>query len=97
MKWFLAGLGIGVGLGVVMAPARGDESRRRLREGAERAWDEMSDEARSTLDEMRSSDWARQAREAATQARDPFRNLITIVHIRYFTTRMLRIGPIAEC
>jgi DNA uptake protein ComE-like DNA-binding protein len=70
MKWFLAGLGIGVGLGVVMAPARGEDSRRRLREGAERAWGEMSDEARSTLDEMRSSDWARQAREAATQARE---------------------------
>ena len=70
MKWFLAGLGIGVGLGIVMAPARGEESRRKLREGATRAWDEMSEEARSTLDEMRSSDWARQAREVASQAKE---------------------------
>jgi DNA uptake protein ComE-like DNA-binding protein len=70
MKWFLAGLGIGVAFGVVIAPARGEESRRKLREGATRAWDEMSDEARTTLDEMRSSDWARQARDAAQQARE---------------------------
>jgi DNA uptake protein ComE-like DNA-binding protein len=70
MKWFLAGLGIGVGLGVVMAPARGEESRRRLREGAVRTWDGMSEEARTTLDQMRSSDWARQARDVATQARE---------------------------
>lgn len=69
MKWFLAGLGIGVAFGVVMAPARGEESRRKLREGATRAWDEMSDEARTTLDQMRSSDWARQARDTAEQAR----------------------------
>ena len=30
----------------------------------------MSEEARSTLDQMRSSDWARQARDVATQARE---------------------------
>jgi DNA uptake protein ComE-like DNA-binding protein len=70
MKWFLAGLGIGVGLGIVMAPARGEESRRRLREGASRTWDEMSDEARNALDQMRSSDWARQARDVASQAKE---------------------------
>lgn len=70
MKWFLAGLGIGVGLGIVMAPARGEESRRRLRDGAARTWDEMSEEARAALDQMRSSDWARQARNAASQARE---------------------------
>ena len=70
MKWFLAGLGIGVAFGVVMAPARGEESRRRLREGANRAWDDMSEEARTALDQMRSSDWARQARDTAQQARE---------------------------
>lgn len=75
MKWFLAGLGVGVALGVVMAPARGEESRRRLRETATQAWDDMSDEARSTLDEMRSSDWARQARDTASQARERVRDL----------------------
>jgi DNA uptake protein ComE-like DNA-binding protein len=70
MKWFLAGLGIGVSLGMMMAPARGEESRRRLRDTATRAWDDVSDEARTTLDEMRSSDWARQARDTANQARE---------------------------
>jgi DNA uptake protein ComE-like DNA-binding protein len=75
MKWFLAGLGVGVALGVVMAPARGVESRRRLRETANQAWDDMSEEARATLDEMRSSDWARQARDTANQARERVRDL----------------------
>jgi DNA uptake protein ComE-like DNA-binding protein len=69
MKWFLAGLGVGVAFGIVMAPARGEETRRNLRNSANRTWDEMSDEARAALDDMRSSDWARQARDAATQAR----------------------------
>jgi DNA uptake protein ComE-like DNA-binding protein len=70
MKWFLTGLGVGVALGIVMAPARGQESRRRLRETATQAWDDMGEEARAALDEMRSSDWARQARDAANQARE---------------------------
>jgi DNA uptake protein ComE-like DNA-binding protein len=75
MKWFLAGLGIGVTMGVVLAPARGEENRRRLRDTALRAWDEANEGARGAMENVRSSEWGQQALDLANQARDRASNL----------------------
>lgn len=75
MKWFLAGLGIGVTMGVVLAPARGEESRRRLRDTALRTWDEASESARGAMENVRSSEWGQQAMDVANQARERVSNL----------------------
>jgi competence protein ComEA len=70
MKWFLAGLGVGVAFGIVMAPARGEESRRKLRETANQTWDEMSTSARDAFEQARSSEWGQRAAQAVDQARN---------------------------
>ncbi|HET7183192.1 MAG TPA: YtxH domain-containing protein [Terriglobales bacterium] len=49
MKNFLAGLGIGVGLGVLFAPMRGDDARQLI---AKRAG-EMADTARDQYQQVR--------------------------------------------
>jgi DNA uptake protein ComE-like DNA-binding protein len=82
MKWFLAGLGIGVTMGVVLAPARGEENRRRLRDTAVRAWDEASEGARGAIDNVRSSEWGQQAIDMANQARERVSNLSNEVRQR---------------
>jgi len=47
MKFFLAGLGIGIGLGVLFAPVSGEETRNNL---AQRAND-LADSARDLVDQ----------------------------------------------
>lgn len=69
MKWFFAGLGIGVTMGVVLAPAKGEEARRMLRDSASNAWDEMSGTARSTAEQVRNSDLGRSAAQTMDRVR----------------------------
>jgi len=49
MKSFLAGLGIGVGLGLIFAPLSGEETRDRLQRRAE----DLADSARGIVDQGR--------------------------------------------
>ncbi len=49
MKSFLAGLGLGIGLGILFAPMSGEETRNNL---AERAND-LADQARDTIEQGR--------------------------------------------
>ena len=49
MKSFLAGLGIGVGLGLIFAPLSGEETRDRLQRRAE----DLADSARGMVDQGR--------------------------------------------
>ena len=46
MKNFLAGLGIGALIGVIMAPASGEETRAQLRERAEQLGEQVGDRMR---------------------------------------------------
>jgi gas vesicle protein len=47
MKSFLAGLGIGIGLGVLFAPSSGEEIRRNISERA----NDLADQARETIEQ----------------------------------------------
>jgi gas vesicle protein len=49
MKSFLAGLGIGIGLGVLFAPMSGEETRRNISERA----NDLADQARETIEQGR--------------------------------------------
>ncbi|HLW55697.1 MAG TPA: YtxH domain-containing protein [Candidatus Angelobacter sp.] len=49
MKSFLAGLGIGVGLGLIFAPLSGEETRDRIQRRAE----DLADSARDLVDQGR--------------------------------------------
>src|SRR3954466_11472834 len=49
MKSFLAGLGIGVGLGMLLAPMSGEETRNNLRERA----NDLADQAREAVNQGR--------------------------------------------
>lgn len=49
MKSFLAGLGIGVGLGLIFAPLTGEETRDRIQRRAE----DLADSARDLVDQGR--------------------------------------------
>ena len=49
MKSFLAGLGIGIGLGVLFAPTSGEETRRNISERA----NDLADQARETIEQGR--------------------------------------------
>jgi gas vesicle protein len=49
MKGFLAGLGIGLGLGILFAPMSGEETRSNIRDRAS----DLADQAREAVDEGR--------------------------------------------
>jgi len=49
MKSFLAGLGLGIGLGVLFAPVSGDETRSNIRGRA----NDLADSARDTIERGR--------------------------------------------
>lgn len=44
MKGFLLGVGIGIGMGILFAPEEGEASRRKLKQYARDAINELSDE-----------------------------------------------------
>jgi len=49
MKSFLAGFGLGVGLGILFAPMSGEETRRNITDRA----NELADTARETTEQIR--------------------------------------------
>jgi gas vesicle protein len=50
MKHFLAGLGIGALIGIIMAPASGEETRAQLRERAEQLGEQVGERMRDMPD-----------------------------------------------
>ena len=55
MKGFLAGLGIGALIGVVIAPRRGEETRRALADAASERFGGIKDDLNQHLDEFKNS------------------------------------------
>lgn len=50
---FLLGAAVGAGVALLLAPASGEETRRRLAEGAKRIGDEIDDKVKTAKDELK--------------------------------------------
>ena len=70
MKNFLAGLGIGALIGVIMAPASGEETRSQLRDRAEQLRDRAEDLGEQLGDRLRDMQGAANAQDGEISERD---------------------------
>lgn len=70
MKSFLAGLGIGIGLGVLFAPMSGEETRRNISDRA----NDLADQARETVEQGRD-----RVRDTIEQGRERVRSGISSI------------------
>ncbi len=74
MKAFLAGLGIGTLLGIVFAPASGEETRRTLTEAANQRFGDVREQISTARDQV--NQYASRARETFDRSADCMLDII---------------------